>query len=359
MVKYRTRGRNRMVGGGSLYRLYSAYRSGQNAARSTRLNMARSRTATATMSKTRGSSGVGITVQRDRKLVYRKKVMPKWKKRPWRKFTKKVLAVAEKDFGSQTVLFNKLVQGSNLDGNNQLVVDVALYPNRSTVSQFNDLKQISDYNQLAATTVATGLDIDKTTQVIFQSAILDITVRNACTVKFGEEYTPTSQIKLEVDVYEISVGRSDDIGVTYNSLRELLATNFGNQQQIGGGTIGTLTCDIFKRGVTPWECTYALSQYKIKIWKKTKFTIAGNEQFTYQVRDPRRHVVTQNKIAQTEGLHYPGLTKFILFIAKAQPGYIIGDTDGTYQERLDIGCTRKYMYKISNYSEDRSIYANL
>jgi len=132
-----------------------------------------------------------------------------------------------------------------------------------------------------------------------------------------------------------------------------LAQNPVRTDAIGGaGTEVALTL----RGVTPFDLTYALSNFKIKILRKTKYTIAQGDQITYQMRDPGRHVKLQRELTSNEGPIYPGLTRIILVIGKLSPGIPVGPGDQTFQEVLDFGVTRKYFYKVENWTEDRTRY---
>jgi len=82
----------------------------------------------------------------------------------------------------------------------------------------------------------------------------------------------------------------------------------------------------------------------------------NGDTFTYQIRDPRRRVA--NKVALTlgQGPNKRGWTRWVLIFSKLVPGLTIGTSDGTYQENLTIGITRKYFYKIEGQSEDRDRY---
>lgn len=305
------------------------------------------------------STGQGVTEQYDAKLVYRKNRMPRGRRRRWRSFSRKVLAVSEKDLGTQTVLFNLPVQAVNTTDGNQLLFNCALYPMDSNISYWNDMDQIGTWNANAATSTATGLAIGPSSKVIFKSAVLDMTVRNGSTftASVGEpQLDPTA--KLEVDVYEITIGRSDEEGIVYDTLLSLFAQNIGRTEPIGGG--GTSEINLTTRGATPFELTYALSNFGIKVWKKTKYQLSNNEVFTYQMRDPRRHVLLQRELTSFEGPSKRGLTRCLLVIARMAPGLTVGPTStvNTYQEVLEIGLTRKYTYKIENYTEDRTAYLN-
>lgn len=321
----------------------------------------RMRTRTRTGTRRNPTSGVGVTEQYDAKTVYRKRRMPRFRKRRWRQFKNKVAAVSEKDLGTQTVVFNTSITASNTTSGNQTLFDCALYPSTSgALTYWNDLDQIGQYNALADTTATAGLKISPSSKIIFKSAILDITVRNGSTVRNTGAYSYSSTAKMEVDVYEITVRRGDEEGVTYSNLLALFNQNPTRTSAIGDGVAGAPSkIDLNLRGVTPFDCAYSLSNFGIKIWKKTKYQLSNGEQFTYQYRDPRRYVLNQRHITSNEGPFEPRMTRCLLIIGRMCPGVTVGSVDGTFQENLIVGCTRKYFYKVENWSEDRTGYANL
>lgn len=342
------RSRNRFYRGGNVIGpLRRSSRLRQRAARSYTTGIRR---------KNKVSTGQGVTTQHDARLIYRKKNMPRRKKSAWRKFRSKVLAVAEKDLGTQTAVFNKLLSVSNIQGARQVTVSFALYGLRSDgaggSTHYNDLKAIATVANGADQSANAGLTLDPTTKFLFQSAVLDVTIRNRST----ENNVPAYLARMEVDVYECMVGTTtEETGATYKDFETLLAQNPQQTRGIGGTTS---ECEFNRRGCTPWDMTYALSRFRIKILRKTKYQIANGDQVTYQVRDPGRHVFQNKYISGADGFNHPGLTRVIFIVGKLSPGLTIGDigTPGVYQERLDVGITRKYMYKIENYTEDRSYY---
>jgi len=318
----------------------------------------RYRTRSYTRQKRRRKSmktGQGVTQHYDARLIYRKRSMRPRMKRRWKKFKNKVLAVSEKDMGSQTVVMNSIQVVSNHTVGNQLIFDCGLYTSTSTTSWYNDMDNIGGLNAGAVTTPASGLAVGASTKIIFKSAVLDMTIRNSSTFKSSDLESPNSAARMEVDVYEITLKSADEEGAVYSSLLSLFNQNPIRTQTIGGGGFAL---GIQSRGVTPWDCTYSLSQFGIKIWKKTKFQISNNDQITYQMRDPRRHVMNQRELSSAEGFAYRNLTKLVLIVGRLAPGLTVGNINGTYQERLVIGLSRKYFYKVENWSEDRTSYMN-
>jgi len=297
------------------------------------------RSITGTMTKKRQTSGLGVTQQHDRRMVYRKRRMPRRFKRRWRNFSKKVLAVSEKDLGSRTVVRNDLI---NISVNMAAAAAtqhtrsvVGLYGCSSGSSYMNDINEISQ-----------DTDLGTTGKAIFKSAILDLTFRNISS-RGATSVNPS--ITLEVDLYEITlsvelgqVGRASNLIGVFNEAA-------GDTNTIPGQLTGLASTD---RGWSPWDYPSALSEYRIKIWKKTKYFLGENQTFTYQFRDPRRHMVDKQRMS-SPGENLPGLTRYILLIFKPTPGYTY---DGIDNYGLSIGDTRKYMYKIVQSTQDYDMY---
>lgn len=292
------------------------------------------------------TSGIGVTGQYDRKQVYRKRFMPRRRKRIWRRFTRKVHAVSEKELGTRTVVFNTSVTGTNQTSGNHIWMNVALYGDTSTTSYLNDLNAMSaleTQQNLNAPTV--DYNVDRTSHILFQSGILDLTVRNTSTVNSGGVQTPDAQARLEVDVYEMTSKRQfvDSPTEVFTSIFDVFNDAAGDTFTIPNAGTG-LTPNT--RGVTPFDLPQALSRFGIRIWKKQKYLLNNGEAFTYQLRDPKRHSINHEKMVQTTGSNWPGLTRWLVIIAKLVPGSTVGSGAGQYTESLSLGITRKYMYKV-------------
>ena len=132
--------------------------------------------------------GQGISTQHDVSRVYRKKRMPRRKRKRWTRFIRKVDAVAERNLGSRTVVFNVTTSWTNQVAGLQDVGYCALYPASSPtasggVTIMNDLAQIGTFENVNLNpTAADGSTIWASTKIIFKSAVLDITFRNASSV---------------------------------------------------------------------------------------------------------------------------------------------------------------------------------
>lgn len=299
-------------------------------------------------------SGVGVTVQHDKQSVYRKKSMPRKLKRRFRKFTRKVHAVAEKDLGTRTVVYNTLCQHSSQDNNADSVTSISLYGQKSSSNLHNDLNGIMQLENRLDPTAAAGATVDRMSKYLFQSAVLDLTFRNASTVRLGDVQVPASEAIQELDIYEIYCSKDfATSGTNYNDLGGAIDNEI-NQEKVLGGS-GT-NIRLVRRGVCPFDCPTALSRLGIKILKKTKYFIPQGSCITYQVRDPKRRVALNRTLSDEEGANCVRWTKWLLLNFKLAPGLVLGANEGEYTCNARIGVTRKYMYKVEGLPENRNEY---
>ena len=281
--------------------------------------------------------------------------MPRGRKRRWKAFKNKVLAVAEKDLGTQQIVFNYNYSLSNNVSGNQLLGYACLFPGKSSDGAANDLYTMGTLFSSADNTVANGLAMGPSSKVIFQSGIMDITIRNSSTYFDGSTTSLDSRARMEVDIYECSMTKdAEEYGQTFANPLLCFADNDPRTNPIGGGA--TTEINLTKRGVTPFDLSYVLSRWGVKIWTKRKYQISNNDQITYQVRDPRRHSMTLRELTNADGFNKPRLTRFIVIVGRVSPGLTIGSTTGTFQEGIQLGLTRKYTAKVENWSEDRTAY---
>ncbi len=287
-------------------------------------------------SNNRVTSGGGITTQYDRKRVYRKRRMPRGKKRRWRRFVKKCQAAIDKQLASFSIVKNNQVDiTATANTTNQAIGNFALYPLKDgTNAWLNDLSDIA-----AKLTTWAGTLLDST-KWNFRSAVLDLTIQN-----ISLDDTDGNGYGVECDIYEISSRDSwESYGVTPKTLSAVLNDGWTNS-----GSINT-TLALSQRGVTPWDATQALSAYKIRIWKKTKYFLGYGQTLTYQIRDPKSHTITQQRMEDGNSDNMPGMTRWLLVLAKPTPGVTVG-TGG--QTVLKAGVTRKYLLKRDDYSADQ------
>lgn len=274
------------------------------------------------------TAATGITNQHDYSFQYKKKYMPRRKKRQWIKFSKKVIAVNNKGLATQTRVFNNQITGYAGSGQ-QSHLFMSLYGKAGTslASQetgLADLSMIFDAYGPANTQ-------EETINLNFKSAVLDLTARNPMSVG------------LEVDLYVLNFNRD---GRDLNSMAAAMTLAENETQNISGSSPLVMS----QRGVTLFDMPQLISLLGIKIVKKVKYFMTPGGTFTYQLRDPKdrkihRLNISSGTTARTEFVE-PKVTQGILLIFKTLPGVVDDNT------QLTCGVTRKYAY-----AEQSNIYA--
>jgi len=295
----------------------------------------------------------------DVRLVYRRKRMPRRKRRAWVKFVKKVNAVDEKELGTRTVLFNqKITQNATADLK-QSTLTLALYPfTDPTNGWLNDLNRMGQFENENDPTAIAGANIDRNTKIMFHSAVMDITLRNTsqvCTATGPPAvYGPAPEASIELDLYEMYMRQEASDGA--NQLNTMTAIlNQWDEKEIGGAGEGIAIQD---RGASPFEMGSSLGRFGIKVLKKTKYFIPNGQTITYQNRDPKRHVIHYGDLERNEGFNRAGWTRIYFLIYKLVPGLTPGTSAGQYRCSIDLGTTRKYMYKVEGFNEPRERLLN-
>lgn len=316
-------------------------------------------------SKKRAATGkTGVTFQHDTRRIYTKKKMNPRKKRKWTSFIRKVGAVSDKSLGARQVVFNKSQTFTNLIPGNQGLIATCLYGLESAstgATYFNDLKYISFLeNATSADELVNGELMRPDTQYMFQSGVLDLTLTNSSFVTNGTTVNPPI---LELDLYDIIMTKEAELNATnYNRLDELFLSTLTVDQVIkdNNAAPGVVGINMQQRGTTPFDMSRSLSAFGIKIMKKTKYFISPGQTVTYQVRDPKKHSYLKKKLqGPAEGFNKPYTTKHQLMVFKGVPGpYTLGNADNQVTERVSLGITRKYMYKIRGFNNDASLYVN-
>lgn len=282
-----------------------------------------------------GASGQGVTSQYDRKLVYRKKTMPRYKKRAWKRFTQKVTAVNTKILGSRTVIRNSFMTGSiGTDNNEQGILACHLYGMDGIIDVGNTCGQ----KDIATIFANDGNLQDQTQKAIFASGIIDITMTNA-SVATGETFRNES---LEVDVYELVFNKTYDatwVGQLFTQAASNTASINGANPDINLG----------RRGATPWDLPNALVNGGVKILKKTKYLLSKGQCATYQFRDPKQYVFTRSSVDNLDdNFARRYCTRAFMIIFKGVPN----DLPNNVTKVLNVGVTRKYLYKVMSQNVD-------
>jgi hypothetical protein len=317
--------------------------------------------------------GKGVTQEHDRQTIYRRRRMPKRKRRRWIRFVKKVKAVDERQLGKNTVLLNSLVTRRSGTTSKQTIIGFNLYGAgaEDPYRWLGDMGEIGRriLNLNADQTWVKGESVGESTQVKFTSGVLDLTIRNVSQLDSGALDT---NAVLEVDIYEIYGNRRFSYG---SSTTEYAPDNWrllfdaDSNREVGiydrvAATAGT-QIEPTDRGATPFEFGTAIRQYGIKIAKKTKVYLRPGSVFTYQARDPKAHTFNLHRLNtfyngtaanMVYGFNIPKVTKHIVFFAKLVPGITQGTGVGQTQVVLKCGVTRKYQFVVEGINDSRSMF---
>lgn len=293
--------------------------------------------------KVRGRYGIGVTNQFDRANVYRKKRMPRKKRKRWTKFVKKVKSAENTTLGTRTRIFNSQIQlsqtSSSGEPKQQLFDDVALYScGYSDTNPGDDLHTIMNGDT----------DVAASGKIQMISGVMDMTLVNTSVDSTG------NAMAIELDVYVCTVKkRLTFVDHTGTSVQSSLSGALNDANKTAGQLVATSTkINTADRGATPFDFTTGLSSFGVKIWSKKKYFLPSGNQMTYQMRDPRNHQLSKDDVLNINGKNKPGVTKFLILVAKGLPGAAV---DGpSYNVRVNIGITRKYAYKLNEDDEDKT-----
>lgn len=259
------------------------------------------------------------TNQYDTRTVYRKKSMPRKKKRVWRKFVKKVNSVGTQLIGRRTVLFNDfIVIGTEIAENYQGVGWIHLYGANGVNTSgeelgARDLRQIKQNDS----------EILPDSNVMMLNGVIDITMLN------------TDISTLEVDVYKIVYGKSDQPFANFRACIDAVA-----QLPING--LGQ-NLTIEDRGATPWDIPTVLSYLKAKILYKRKYLLGAGQSATYQHREPKNFKIKgadMDPSAIRGDLDFTsGYTTTFMIVSRNL-------SSSALTAKLRVGATRNYRYKV-------------
>lgn len=280
----------------------------------------------------RNVARTGVTTQHDVVSQYKKKSMPKAKKKAWRKFTKKVTAAVDKHLGTRSIVRNYSLLGALGAGQQQLFSDFGLYTlgdswvaaTGALVDLYRDIVNIGSAVGIGDPNGIAGASTNNVRKMEFRSAVLDFTFKNM-----------SSTNGLEIDVYALVPKK-----LARNSANNDLSTIMTNGWNNTGTPAAATNLTPATRGVTPWQSTALCRRFTI-LTKKKYFLPPGNT-FTYQYRDPKNYTVDTNRFANG-GLSYYGLphmNRMILICIKR----IVGES-AVAQHDFAIGITRTYTMK--------------
>lgn len=291
-----------------------------NVASLARLAVRKWRSRTTTKQKSKNTSEPGVTNEYQVKTIYRRRRMPRYKKKKWVSFYKKTSAVIDSRLATKTMLINDAYDVTNVI-NEQTFSAYMLYglygQDKNGFAGNSDVARVLQNYPVTST-------------AIFKSAIMDMTLVNKGT------------ISLEVDLYHVVFWKkNNDKNFDDTVTRAVAETDL---------TAGTTTLSLKTRGATPFDIPQIMRQTGMKILKKIKYFLGAGNCATYQIRDARNRRFPTSalpaNLAVNEEFILPGWTQGIIVVHKPVAGF------QNQAAPISIGCTRKYAYatmESSNY----------
>jgi len=310
----------------------AAYRARFGTARTTRSRGRFGGSSTRTRTRRRGQSGVGVTKENDVRFVYGKRRMPARRRRAWKRFTRKVYAVSEKQRGTQSLAFNTVKQ-ENVPEGFQRMYGIELYGyNGSTSAQdaySSDMAQIAGLTKPGDAAVA---PLTYNRKVHFRSAVLDITFRNI------------GSTQVELDIYEYIVKKD----IPFVRMIDMILDAQTDAQAVAPVS-STLTHDDV--GVTPFQISAAMRY--ITITKKTKVFLSTTDGVaTYQIRKPANRWWSTTQLNEDLSTFAKrSWTVGILLVQKGVPGFLTPNPIRAQASNVVMSITRTYTLKTVDNQE--------
>lgn len=301
----------------------------------------------------------GVSQQSDVKNVYSRRRMPRRKKRSWKKFSKKVNYVINKQIAPCALVRNKVLNRFGSAVNTQLIGVASLMSAFGTNSDLSD-DQITILKDTASRAFG---DSSKwfQAQAKVTSAVLDVTFENLSDDRTGVTRILSKGCDLECDVYELICTRDVYVQDATQSNRDIydFITNCCLEQPqpvvtdlTGGANLGT-ALDSQVLGWTPFQSAKFCKYFKVL--KKTKHYMSSGGFFTTQIRMPADQILRGNgfNIATDAGASsvtveplFNRKSKLLLFVCKAEP--LTNDAGVAYWgvPNFTLGLTKTFNYRV-------------
>lgn len=286
----------------------------------------------------------GTTVQRDDKITYRKKRMPKKKRKAWKKFTKKVNAVEIKDRGLQVQKFYYGFNGATVSAQTQARavfhlygtantqantgtetgnMDMALLRTEANLRQQNWIKQIGG---VPNPTIPGGL---LTPEIRMQSAILDCTIQNS------------GNVPLIVDIYHVWYTKANN----YKSFGDCLASWNNEHIPLQTGSTSAIADETKLRldqlDTKLFDLPQLISLTGLTVKSVREVYLTPGQVHKVGIRDAKNYSINPGRyglnISDQVGYADPKLTESYILVFKNY-----GTSDGQY----NMWGTRTYRYTV-------------
>jgi len=285
-------------------------------------------------SKKQSNTGF-ITNQYDVKTQYRRRRMPRRRRKAWVRKVRMVNAITNNKLGTQLQMFRSFLTGT-VPAGNQTSWSAGIYGENGVVATANDFG-IDDLAQLNSYSA----DTSKMNTWHLKSAVVDIEISNIGGDGYNNSFT--------VDCYEIicrkSVNAQSASAIAGPS--DMFVKGFGLQDLLGTATaLGSTT-----PGVVPFQ--NAIFCHHFKILKKTRVLLSVGQATHFMFRDAKDRKIYNEPASRP--VCSPGLYHGFLFV-------IQGIVDaGNYASACKFSTTaqRYYTYVNDEKNNVNAGYANI
>lgn len=254
------------------------------------------------------------TNQYDRSVVYRKRKMPRRKRKQWKRFSRKVQAVTSKSKGLQSVVYTHATLCSGALGSTGQEFYAAHLYGKNGYGAAATEDGCADLRKIVAGYPAEITDYPSKI-LHFRNAILTTTLHN------------TGECTLELDIYHVRWGEKQYATPTFRKAHDYTK---GDTEDMDGTSNNFLRF----RGTTLWDMSEFLSRNNCKILKMTRVTLGVGQTTQYQIRNTRNKIVSTNEIVKPNWtlpgpdpdpvedgreLVYSGLTESVIVVYRPPP----------------------------------------
>jgi len=295
-----------------------------------------------------------VTDGRDRVSQYRKRSMPRGKKRAWVSFTKKVHAVENSRLGVQTIIFNdvqtfalltSILVGPTLGYRPQAVIEHNLYSLNANINGGNDQDGI--LNELR-----NSREVYDQVNNVYEPRI-NLTgerLKNSVTMSSARleiSYTNTSIYSVEMDFYTLSHYGTKLPFVSTTQITSLAVAQRAYADLMTGSdvhdypTVASTKAPVFleKQGVTPFQCHGLNKITGSKIINKEKVFVKPGETVLKTYVDNRHHRLKAHE--DTHGSRYSKETTTYLCIAN-----LLATLPETESAQILVKYTKTYSWHV-------------
>lgn len=279
-----------------------------------------------------------ITGESDYRGVYRRKPMPRRRKRSWVKFSRKVKAVAEKQVASQFQVIRRFERVQQTLSNLQAFTSVfTILGSNGGVPETDDIgDMVSSAFAMAGSTGMTGV-VRESIRVHISGWMAECMINN--------NGTTTAYIDCYYWRAKKDVGRRSTDGTAgFNQMSEIFTSGFNQLAVPTAGPSTALPLSLTQYGVTPFQCP--LFSQAFQVYKKTRVKVAAGGTCQLELRSGKNYY---RKFSYDSNYTYlRGVSEGCLFVQYGTPNVASPTSSPT-----DISYSVNVNYTWRRMSDDR------